>query len=266
MGIEVLPPDINESFADFSVVPGKNTIRFGLETIKNFGAGITEIIVTQRKTGGHFTSLQDFLTRIHDRNLNKKSLEALVCAGAFDTFGDRAQLYGNLEGLLAYNKEHVAGKEANQDSLFASVGTISDLVLYPVDDVPVAQKLLWEKDLLGVYVSGHPLDSLKEEVDKRPRIAQVRNGYKGTTVVTTGLIESVRELFTKKGDRMAFIKLADQTDSIELTAFPTVYTEQKDQLQPGTCVAIKGKLDFRNDEPSILIDKVKALATSFEVG
>jgi DNA polymerase-3 subunit alpha len=259
MGIEVLPPDINESFADFSVVPGKNTIRFGLETIKNFGAGITEIIVTQRKTGGHFTSLQDFLTRIHDRNLNKKSLEALVCAGAFDTFGDRAQLYGNLEGLLAYNKEHVAGKEANQDSLFASVGTISDLVLYPVDDVPVAQKLLWEKDLLGVYVSGHPLDSLKAEVDQRPRIAQVRVGYKGTTVVTTGLIESVRELFTKKGDRMAFIKLTDQTDSIELTAFPKTYLEQKDILVPGTCVAIKGKLDFRNDEPSILIDKAKAL-------
>ncbi len=259
MGIEVLPPDINESFADFSVVPGKQTIRFGLKTIKNFGEGITEVIVEERKKNGAFTSLQDFLTRIHDRNLNKKSLEALICAGAFDAFGDRGQLFGNLDNLLAYNREHVAGKETGQDSLFADFAAVSDLVLMSANEVPITQRLIWEKELLGVYVSGHPLDALKEEVDKRPRIAQIRAGYKGTTVVTTGLVESVRELLTKKGDKMAFIKLVDQTDSIELTAFPGVYAEQKDILQPGICVAIKGKLDIRNDEPSILVDRAKAL-------
>jgi DNA polymerase-3 subunit alpha len=259
MRIEVLPPDINESFADFSVVPGTSTIRFGLETIKNFGAGITEVIVEERKKSGLYTSLQDFLTRIHDRNLNKKSIEALICAGAFDRFGDRGQLYGNVENLLSYNREHVAGKETGQDSLFADLSAVSDFVLKSAEPVSVTQKLIWEKDLLGVYVSGHPLDDLKTEVDQRPRIAQIRKGYKGTTVVTTGLIESVRELLTKKGDKMAFIKLVDQTDSIEITAFPGIYAEQKDILQPGTCVAIKGKLDFRNDEPSILIDKAKKL-------
>ena len=259
MGIEVLPPDINESFADFSVVPGTSTIRFGLETIKNFGAGITEIIVEGRKKNGVYTSLQDFLTRIHDRNLNKKSIEALICAGAFDGFGDRGQLYGNVDNILAYNREHVAGKETGQESLFSDIGSVSDLVLQPASEITMMQKLEWEKNLLGVYVSGHPLDALKKEVDERPRIAQIRVGYKGTTVVTTGLIESVRELLTKKGDKMAFIKLVDQTDSIELTAFPQTYADQKDILQPGTCVAIKGKLDFRNDEPSILIDRAKAL-------
>ena len=259
MGLEVLPPDINESFADFSVVPGTSTIRFGLETIKNFGAGITEVIVEERKKNGVFESLQDFLTRIHDRNLNKKSIEALICAGAFDRFGDRGQLFGNVDNLLSYNREHVAGRETGQDSLFADMGSVSNLVLQPVADISATQKLIWEKDLLGVYVSGHPLDDLKAEVDQRPRIAQIRAGYKGTTVVTTGLIESVRELLTKKGDKMAFIKLVDQTDSIELTAFPTTYAEQKDILTPGTCVAIKGKLDFRNDEPSILIDRAKSL-------
>jgi DNA polymerase-3 subunit alpha len=262
MGLAVLPPDINESFADFSVVPAKNTIRFGLETIKNFGAGITEVIVEERKKSGSFTTLQDFLTRIHDRNLNKKSIEALICAGAFDSFGDRGQLYGNVDNLLSYNREHVAGKETGQDSLFADLGSVSDFVLQPAGEVTSTQKLIWEKDLLGVYVSGHPLDDLKAEVDKRPRIAQIRAGYKGTTVVTTGLIESVRELLTKKGDKMAFIKLVDQTDSIELTAFPQTYLEQKDILTPGTCVAIKGKLDFRNDEPSILIDRAKALVST----
>ncbi len=259
MGIEVLPPDINESFADFSVVPDTNTIRFGLETIKNFGAGITEVIVEERKKNGAYASLQDFLTRIHDRNLNKKSIEALICAGAFDKFGDRGQLYGNVDNLLSYNREHVAGKETGQDSLFADVGSVSDLTLKPAEPVSATQQLIWEKDLLGVYVSGHPLDDLKSEVDQRPRIATIRKGYKGTTVVTTGLIESVRELLTKKGDKMAFIKLVDQTDSIELTAFPATYADQKDILTPGTCVAIKGKLDFRNDEPSILIDRAKPL-------
>ena len=262
MGIEVLPPDINESFADFSVVPGKNTIRFGLETIKNFGAGITEIIVEERKKNGAYATLQEVLTRIHDRNLNKKSIEALICAGAFDSFDDRGQLFGNVDNLLAYNREHVAGKETGQESLFADVSSVSNLVLQPAEPVSATQKLIWEKDLLGVYVSGHPLDDLKTEVDQRPRIAQVRVGYKGTTVVTTGLIESVRELLTKKGDKMAFIKLVDQTDSIELTAFPSTYAEQKDILQPGTCVVIKGKLDFRSGEPSILIDRAKALATT----
>ena len=262
MGIEVLPPDINESFADFSVVPGKNTIRFGLETIKNFGAGITEIIVEERKKNGAYATLQEVLTRIHDRNLNKKSIEALICAGAFDSFDDRGQLFGNVDNLLAYNREHVAGKETGQESLFADISSVSNLVLQPAEPVSATQKLIWEKDLLGVYVSGHPLDDLKTEVDQRPRIAQVRVGYKGTTVVTTGLIESVRELLTKKGDKMAFIKLVDQTDSIELTAFPSTYAEQKDILQPGTCVVIKGKLDFRSGEPSILIDRAKALATT----
>jgi len=259
MGIEVLPPDINESFADFSVVPDTSTIRFGLETIKNFGAGITEVIVEERKKNGTYASLQDFLTRIHDRNLNKKSIEALICAGAFDRFGDRGQLYGNVDNILSYNREHVAGKETGQDSLFADLSAVSDFVLQPAEEITATQKLIWEKDLLGVYVSGHPLDDLKAEVDARPRIAQIRAGYKGTTVVTTGLIESVRELLTKKGDKMAFIKLVDQTDSIELTAFPTTYLEQKDILTPGTCVAIKGKLDIRNDEPSILIDRAKPL-------
>ena len=259
MGVEVLPPDINESFRDFSVVPGTNTIRFGLSTIKNFGAGITEVIVEERKENGPYESLQDFLTRIHDRNLNKKSLEALVCGGAFDRFGDRGQLYGNLENLLAFNRELVAGKEAAQDSLFADVENVNDLKLIPTEEITQMQKLVWEKDLLGVYVSGHPLDSLKAEVDKRPSIADTKKGYKGTTVVTVGLIETVKELLTKKGDRMAFVKIADQTDSLELVAFPTVYQDQRDLLQPGMCVAVKGKLNFRNDEPSILIDRVKSL-------
>ena len=260
MGIEVLPPDINESFADFSVVPNHNTIRFGLATIKNFGSGITETIVEERNENGPYKSLQNFLDRIHDRNLNKKSLEALICAGAFDAFERRGVLHHNLDNLLAYNREQMTGKETGQDSLFGGMSEVHELKLEPTQPLGVAQKLLWEKELLGVYVSGHPLDEVKSETEKRPTIEQIRGSYKGTTVVTTGLIESVRELITKKGDKMAFVKLVDQKDSIELTAFPSVYAEQKELMQPGMCVAIKGKLDIRNDEPSILVDRVKNIS------
>jgi DNA polymerase-3 subunit alpha len=262
MGIDVLPPEINESFADFSVVPGTQTIRFGLTTIKNFGAGITQVIIDERKQNGPFSSMQDFLTRIHDRGLNKKSLEALVCTGAFDTFERRGQLYHNIDNMLAYNREQVAGKEANQDSLFGGMSDVDNLTLYPSDPVPKTQKLIWEKELLGVYVSGHPLDEHTAEVSKRPQIKQILTGHRCTTVVTTGLIEQVKELLTKKGDRMAFVKLSDQSDSIEMVAFPECYTAHRDLLVPGTCVAVKGKFNKRNDEPSILIDKLKVLATS----
>lgn len=271
MGIEVLPPDINESFAEFSVVPNKNQIRFGLTTIKNFGAGIAEAIISNRKADGNFTSLNDFLTRIHDKNLNKKSLEALIMTGAFDRFEERGVLMHNLEMMLYFNKEHVAGKEANQDSLFGGVeSSINDLVLEAATAAGKEQKLLWEKELLGVYVSGHPLDQYKDELNKRTAVTEIKRAVedgqqisivkmKGE-LITAGMIETVRELLTKKGDRMAFVQLATQADSIEMVAFPEVFQANKDLLVPGTCVAVKGKLSIRNDEPSILIDRLKNLA------
>ena len=270
MGIDVLPPDINESFEDFSVVPNKNQIRFGLTTIKNFGEGIAHAIVEERKVNGPFTSLANFLTRVHDKDLNKKSIEALVMTGAFDSFDERGKLYTATDYLLEFNREHVAGRETGQDSLFGLMMSAEDSLQIP--DAPPAtkeQKLLWEKELLGVYVSGHPLDTFKEEVQKRTRISEIKQAveekqeiqivrFKGE-VVTTGLVESIKELLTKKGDRMAFIRLADQKDYIETVAFPEVYHQNRLLLQPGQCIAIKGKLSIRNDEPSVLLDKVKSL-------
>ncbi len=272
MGIEVLPPDINESFADFSVVPGKQTIRFGLTTIKNFGEGISEAIIEERKTNGRFASLQDFLTRIKNRNLNKKSLEALIMVGAFDTMDERGHLIANVDLMLAFNREQVASAESAQDSLFGLGGnSVSDLSLIPAPAATKAEKLIWEKDLLGIYVSGHPLDDYAAEVEKRPRIGTILNAvrnkeevavlrFKGE-LVTVGMITSVRELITKKGDKMAFVVLGDQHDTIEMVAFPSTYVEQKDLFVPGQCVAIKGKLTIRNDEPSIAIDRVKSLTS-----
>ena len=192
-------------------------------------------------------------------------------AGAFDRFETRGIMYTNIDGLLAFNKEHVAGKEASQDSLFGGIDTnINTLILTPSEDVSKEQKLIWEKELLGVYVSGHPLDRYTEELAKRTSIEEIHTAInqkqeiaivrmKGE-IKTAGMIESVRELLTKKGDRMAFIKLSNLRSSIEMVTFPEVFNTHKDLLVPGSCVAVLGKLSIRNDEPSILVDRMKALA------
>jgi len=270
MKIEVLPPDINESFADFSVVPGKETIRFGLTTIKNFGEGIAEAIITERKAAGPFASLQDFLLRIKNRNLNKKSLEALIKTGAFDRFKERGELLANTETMLAYNREQLEAAESAQDSLFGSVSSLTNLTLSKAPLATKTERLLWEKELLGVYVSGHPLDAHEDELKKRTSISFVKNAVKEGheldilrlkgSLISAGMIESVRELFTKKGDRMAFIIIGDQKEQLEMVAFPTIYAELRDILIPGACIAVKGKLTIRNDEPSIVLDRAKLLA------
>jgi DNA polymerase-3 subunit alpha len=274
MNIEVLPPDINESFADFSVVPGKPTIRFGLTTIKNFGEGISEAIIEERKAHGLFTSMQDFLSRIKNRNLNKKSLEALIMVGAFDRFGERGHFMANVDLMLGFNREQLTAAESAQDSLFGGLASVSTLNLLPGGPALASQMLIWEKDLLGVYVSGHPLDKYQDELAKRPSISSIKQAIaeqnemaivqmKGS-LVTAGMITSVRELLTKKGDKMAFVVLGDQKDQIEMVAFPSTYMEQKDLFVPGTCIAVKGKLTIRNDEPSIALDRIKNLAPIVE--
>ncbi len=277
MGIEVLPPDVNESFSDFTVIPGTQTIRFGLTTIKNFGSGIADAIIAERKKGGPFGTLADFLTRVHDKNLNKKSLEALVMTGALNSFAERGLLYANIDTMLAFNREHVAGKEAGQDSLFGGMETtINDLVLESAPEADQSQKLTWERELLGVYVSGHPLDDHREELQKGERrmigdiVSAVTDGREMEVVQmkgkvdTAGMIETVKELLTKKGDRMAFVQLSNHTSTIEMVAFPEVFQTYRDLLVPGTCVALRGKLNIRNDEPSILIDKIKVLSPAPE--
>lgn len=263
IGIEILPPDINESFADFSVVPNKSQIRFGLETIKNFGAGITATIVNERKKNGAFISINDFLTRITDRNLNKKSLESLIYAGAFDQFEDRGVLATNLDHLLAHNKHITEQNETGQDSLFGNVAAVSGLTLTPANPLPAHEKLAWEKELLGVYVSGHPLDQFETEINKRTPLAHVASDTRqGIPTVTAGMIDSIRELITKKGDKMAFVKLVSKDAQMEIVTFPEAFREFRSLLIPGTCVAVKGKLNIRNDEPSILVDRLKCLSTT----
>ncbi len=185
MGIQVLAPDVNESYGNFTVVDGK-IIRFGLYSVKNSGEGIADAIINERKKNGPYKHLEDFLNRVKDRNLNKKSMESLIKAGAFDMFGDRGVLLANLPDLLEYNKEQARMPE-NQDSLFSMFGemtTASDGTSAPTQHLKLqdaakadpTEKLLWEKELLGLYISGHPLDKYREAMERRDQsVAKVKS-------------------------------------------------------------------------------------------
>ena len=268
MGIEVLPPDVNESFGDFTVVlpkqkDEKEKIRFGLFTIKNLGTDIAQAIIDEREESGKFSSFSNFLSRITHKNLNKKSLESLVKSGALDAFGERGVLLGNTEEALLYNREQSKGP-TQQNSLFGALGaggsTLSELTLKHSEPANKSDKLSWEKELLGLYVSGHPLDEHREKFEKREMtIARIKSLAAELAVVAAGIVEEVKPVVTKKGDQMAFVKIADFSGMIEVVIFPKVFIEFKNILVKEKCIAIKGRTSERNGEKSIIAEKMKEL-------
>jgi len=267
MDLPVLPPDINESRGDFTIVEdthGTEQIRFGLYTIKNVGEGIAENIITERDTNGKFTSLADFLNRIRDRNLNKKTVEALIKAGAMDnlTNTSRGRMLANLERLIAYNREIQNEPEA-QESLFTLMDSSASTPTLTLDDAPdvtMENQLMWEKELIGLYISGHPLDQYKNKLADKRTINEIKEqGITTQTVVFAGLVEEKKEIFTKKGDRMAFLKIGDKTGIIEAVLFPSIYPTYRAILDDDACIVIKGKITNRNDSVSVTIDKIKRL-------
>ncbi len=272
LGIPVLPPDVNESDGGFTVVTtraddvhtegaGEKAIRFGLFTIKNFGEGIGTAIIEERSRGGKFTSLADFLERVQDRNLNKKSLESLIKAGALDNLEDRGRMFRNLDMLLQYSKE--AGANAGvQDSLFGGLenSSVTTLVLPESEPVSKLERLAWERELLGLYLSGHPLDRYAGALEKHNfPIKKAHEARAGTSVVLYGIVESIKTILTKKGDTMAFLSLSDKTGTIEAVCFADIYATNRDALSGTACLGIKGRLTERGGEKSVVVEKVKVL-------
>ena len=273
MHILVLPPDINESYGGFTCLPEeKDTviseknkskkIRFGFYTIKNLGTDISDAIIAERKAKGKFKSITDFLDRIKHKNLNKKSLEALIKSGSMDAWGDRGVLLANYEAMLEYNHEGKSQNE-NQISLFGGASTIKapEFKMQSAKEATQAEKLLWEKELLGLYISGHPLDRLRDKLNSRDmNIKKIKEEVgNGIPVTIVGIIETVRAVVTKNNDRMAFLKISDLTDSIEAVAFPSIFKESVDILVPEKCIAFSGKVSNRNGEKSIIIEAVKEI-------
>ncbi|MDB5195421.1 MAG: polymerase subunit alpha, polymerase subunit alpha protein [Parcubacteria group bacterium] len=264
--ILVLPPDVNESGSDFTVAgENKDTIRFGLTTIKNFGEGISEAIITERNKNGPYTDLSDFLSRIQTKSLNRKSLECLIKSGALDRFvderGGRSLLLSHIETLLTFHKD--ATTEAPQDSLFGAGLFAAPALVLPASDrtTTLADKLAWEKELLGIYVSGHPLDSHPDAMSKAATtIGHIRaEPQPGLPIIIPVLIQEVRTVLTKSGEKMAFVKFEDKSSSIEGVIFPKVYKERSPFVQVGECVLIKATISNRNGELSLAIENLKAL-------
>ena len=264
MGITVLAPDINASVADFTVVnnsevPGEGIIRFGLLTIKNFGSDIANAIIAERAKNGEFKSITDFLDRVTHKNLNKKSLEALIKSGAMDNFGERGQLLANMETLLEYNKEKQ--DIGAQDSLFGMMGGGPTLKLNPAPEASQKEKLSWEKELLGLYVSGHPLERLRDRIEKSgTTVKKIREEMKvGLPVTLACIIDEVKTIITKSNERMAFIKVSDMTGSIEGVVFSKAFFDLHTVLVADAVVAIQARVNERNGEKSIVIEKAKAV-------
>lgn len=277
MSIPVLPPDINESFTDFTIVETEEisregedqsrkrveAIRFGLQTIKNFGEGISNAIIKEREKNGKFKSLADFLERVQDRNLNKKSLEALTKCGAMDSLGERGQILENMTDLLEYNKEN-ARKPEDQNSLFGLISDTTSLPNLKLKDTKPALKedmLAWEKELLGLYISGHPLDKFRKILEgKGKNIKDIKeNSPEDLTTVIVGIVEEVKIILTKKEAKMAFARISDFSDNMEVIVFPKIFDEYKDILVTDKVLGFKGKLSHKDGKIAFLVDMIKEM-------
>ncbi|OGZ64571.1 MAG: DNA polymerase III subunit alpha [Candidatus Staskawiczbacteria bacterium RIFCSPLOWO2_01_FULL_40_39] len=263
MEIEVLPPNINESLKNFTVVPGQQKIRFGLLAIKNVGTNIIDAVVEERKTAGPFASISDFIGRIHSKDLNKKSMEALIKAGAFDAFAERNQLLQNLEKLLEIARENQKNKNNNQIGLFAAAPAAfktAEIKMEPAIAAKLLEKLTWEKELLGLYVSSHPLNSFKKLFEtKTTAIIKIDKAWVNKKVILGGLINNVKKIITKTGKPMIFMKLEDLTSKTEVVVFPNLLERNPNALQENKIVFVAGRVDDRNGEIKIIADDVQEI-------
>ncbi|MFH1968677.1 MAG: DNA polymerase III subunit alpha [bacterium] len=262
IGVEVLPPNINESLKNFTVVPGRNQIRFGLLAIKNVGTNIAESIVEETKTNGPFKSMGDFIHRVKSKDLNKKSMEALIKGGAFDQFEERNKLLQNLEKMLAIARENTKNGNTNQMGLFAntSVKINHDIKL---DEFPPAsnfERLSWEKELLGLYISSHPLNDFKKLFEtKTVAISKIDETFVNKKIILGGLISSIKKIITKNGKPMLFMKLEDLTGKTEIVVFPNLLERNPEALQENKIVFIAGRVDDRNGEIKLVADDIQEI-------
>ncbi|MBM5790052.1 DNA polymerase III subunit alpha [Candidatus Parcubacteria bacterium] len=258
MGISVSPPDINESLRDFTYI-SDTEIRFGLLVVKNLGAEVVETIIAERKQHGPFADLADFAGRVSHHAFNKKSLEALIKSGALDRFGERKRLLENTDRILMHNKNAARERAMNQQSLFAGAPSVigSQIALREIAPATTHELLLWEKELLGLYVSAHPFERaegvLKGLVTPLGELSHKRNG---TFVKLAGLITNVHEIVTRKGDPMAFVTVQDTKHSFEVVVFPDIFAKSREALKEDRMTVVSAKISHRDGE-------VGALANSF---
>jgi DNA polymerase-3 subunit alpha len=265
MGIEVLAPDINESFHGFTVIPGANKIRFGLAAIKNVGENLVSEIVTNRKKDGQFKDIFDFIKRTNPRTMNRKSLEALIKAGVFDSMAERNTLLFNIEKLLELGRDNEKQKANGQRDLFGSNGSSGNgagFALTPAKEASKSEKLMWEKELLGLFVTSHPLEEYRPAMEKKClKINRIKENPAARLVKTGGMIASVKKIITKNGKPMLFMNLEDLTDRIEVVVFASSLEKNPTVFQESKVVYVYGRVDMRDGEPKIVADTVEEVAS-----
>ena len=267
MGLPVLPPDINESFNEFAVIlDNKNpAIRFGLTAIKNVGSNAVEEILRARENGGPFKSLEEFLIRVDYHAVNRKSLESLIKAGVFDRFHDRQLLLDSLDLIIAFAAK--AQKQANsgQTDLFGNAITTDDvkvsLNLPPsVSERHITrEQLMWERELLGLYLSQHPLNLYENILSEQAvALSELNQDMDGMSVQTGGIITAVREIMTKNGQKMAFVKIEDLSGETEAILFPSSYQQTLGLWEVDRVVLMRGKISAK-DRDGVLSDEIKIM-------
>jgi DNA polymerase-3 subunit alpha len=280
MGIEVSRPDINQSFGSFTVVTSgteKNlsaeyceeskTIRFGLKAIKNIGEHIAEVVIEERKANGPFKDISDILERITDKDLNKKSLESIIKSGALDQIGERGRLLGNIDSLLNYSKEISRSKLSAQTSLFADAPLAAYSVkikLRESKDATKQEKLSWEKELLGVYITEHPFIDYKKELQDINIVSTVDlSKYADDEQLNiAGIITVIKKIITRSNESMLFVKIEDTLGNTELVVFPSILKQTSDVWQEGKAVLVAGKVSQKDMDNKILVN----IAIRLELG
>lgn len=254
MGIKVLSPDVNESFMEFAVVPERKEIRFGMQAIKNVGAGAVEEILRAREEK-QFSSLEDFFERVNVRTVNRKALDSLIKAGALDRFGKRVMLLENLDVLLAYASRIQKEKASGQTDLFGASIDVSEQIKPKLRlsdnavEVNMREQLQWERELLGLYLSAHPLEDYKLWLSEQTiPTTQITPDLHNKSATIGGVVIESREIMTKKGQKMAFARIADEYGEIELILFPGVYEKSSDLWQRDTVVVLTGKISGQDRE------------------
>lgn len=270
MGIPVLGPDINESYGDFGIVGTERKIRFGLSGIKSMGkALVEEFVIPERDQNGPFKSVCDFAARVSSSKFNKKSWEAAIKTGTFDRFGDRSDLLFNLESIQAYGAKRQKDAASGQTDLFGAMG---DAGVVPEPEirkaptvVPEKEKLLWERDLMGLYISSHPLDRYETYFDEQTHPYELVTAENdGKSVIIGGIISAVRTIMTKSNTRMAFVKLENKVTEQEVIIFPSLYEEIGAKLVQDNVVRVSGRINAKDKDGNVT-SEVKVIADSVEV-
>ena len=272
MGISVLSPDVNESFVEFAVVPNENKIRFGMSAVKGVGVGAVEEVLRAREDGP-FTSVEDFARRVSTSKFNRKAWESLIKSGAFDDMGDRSDLLFNLDSITSFASKLQKEAASGQTNLFgmlggddaASVQSILHLQKAPVkhDD---KERLMWERELLGLYISAHPLDRYETYLSEQTQpLTQLVPEYDSRMMTVGGIISTVRTIVTKSGSKMAFVGIEDKFGEGEIIVFPNLYEKVGAKLVQDAVIRVSGKNSARDrdgnlgNESKLIADDIIAI-------